>query len=171
MVKNRAMEQDRLISVLMYRQPGVLDKLTSLLRRRGFQTEGISAGRTKGDGLLRMTVHLRGDDRCLEQVQKQLGKIVETVKVTAINPHRQVRREMALVQIDCREGERTRLIGLATEFKGRIADSDGGGLIVELTDEPQVIDEFISRIDAAAVVDVARSGIVAMNGSNRKNVD
>jgi acetolactate synthase-1/3 small subunit len=159
----------RLISVFVSDEPRIMTKLTSLLQRRGFVVEGISAGKTKESELLRLTIRVRGDDQRLEQIRKQLFKLVETVRVTIINPRHHVQREMALIKIRCTADDRAELIRKSAAHNGRIVDVGPQWIIVEMTSEPRDIDSFIARIPPDSIGEIARSGIVAMNAAGRQS--
>jgi acetolactate synthase I/III small subunit len=159
----------RLVSVFVCDEPGVMTKLTSLLQRRGFVVDGISAGKTKESELLRLTIRVKGDDQRLEQIRKQVYKLVETVRVTFINPRHHVQRELALIKIRCSADDRAEMIRKSTAHNGRIVDIGPQWLIVEMTAEPRDIDSFIARIPPDSIVEIARSGIVAMNAASRQH--
>lgn len=159
----------RLVSVFVCDEPGVMTKLTSLLQRRGFVVDGISAGKTKESELLRLTIRVKGDDQRLEQIRKQLYKLVETVRVAFINPRHHVQRELALIKIRCSADDRAEMIRKSTAHNGRIVDIGPQWLIVEMTAEPRDIDSFIARIPPDSIVEIARSGIVAMNAASRQH--
>lgn len=158
----------RLMSVLVSNEPGIMTKLTGLLQRRGFVIEGISAGKTKENEMLRLTVRVKGSIHSLEQIRKQLFKIIETVQVAFIDPRHHVQRETALIKIKCGGDGRAGWVRTAIDHEGRIVDVGPRGIIVEMTSEPQKIDQFIGLIPAESIGEIARSGIVAMNSASRR---
>jgi acetolactate synthase-1/3 small subunit len=159
---------DRLMSILVSNEPGIMTKLTGLLQRRGFVIEGISAGKTKENEMLRLTVRVKGSIHSLEQIRKQLFKILETVQVAFIDPIHHVQREMALIKIRCGGDGRAGWVRTATAHDGRIVDVGPRGIIVEMTSDPQKIDHFIELIPPESIGEIARSGIVAMNAASRR---
>lgn len=158
---------DRLMSVLVSNEPGIMTKLTGLLQRRGFVVQGISAGKTKENEMLRLTVRVKGSIHSLEQIRKQLFKILETVQVAFIDPIHHVQREMALIKIRCGGDSRAGWVRMAAAHEGRVVDVGPQGIIVEMTSDPQKIDQFIGLIPAESIGEIARSGIVAMNAASR----
>lgn len=159
---------DHTISVLVNHHPGVLSKLTSLITRRGFNIDSISAGPTKDPDMFRLTIIVKGDDRSVEQIQKQLYKIVDVVKVGAIDPKNKVEREIGLIKLKISNGERQEILQMVNVFKGQILDSGPGGFVVEIVGSSEKVDSFISLFSPQQVVEVARTGIVAMNRWEKK---
>jgi acetolactate synthase-1/3 small subunit len=138
-------------------------KVTSLFTRRGFNIESISAGKSHENELMRLTIIVKGDDRSIEQIQKQLYKVLETVKVSPIDLGNHVEREMALIKIKSFNGNRAELFQLANVFHGRMVDASPNGFIVEVTGPTAKIDAFINLVKSNSIVEVARTGVVAMN--------
>lgn len=160
----KAKEQytDHIISVIADNKPGVLSKVTGLITRRGFNVESITTGQTVEPGIFRVTIVVNGDDRSIEQIQKQLYKLVDIVKVFPIPLKDRVAREMALVQIKLVKGENSDLFNLLNIFKAEILDTSPGGIIVEVTGSPEKIDGFINLLPRKLLAGVARTGTVAM---------
>jgi acetolactate synthase-1/3 small subunit len=138
-------------------------KVTSLFTRRGFNIESISAGKSHENELMRLTIIVKGDDRSIEQIQKQLYKVLETVKVSPIDLRNYVEREMALIKVKSFNGNRAELFQLTNIFKGRMVDASPNGFIVEVTGPTAKIDAFINLLKNNSIVEVARTGVVAMN--------
>ncbi len=163
-MKTKEQYKDHTISIIVCNNPGVMSKVTGLITRRGFNIESITEGKTLGAGLARMTMVVKGDDRSIEQIQKQLNKLVDTVKVTPIPPENRVAREMALVKIKITKGsDKNELFQLINIYKAKIVDTSPGGIIVEVTGAPDKLDGFINLLPQNLVVGVARTGVVAMN--------
>jgi acetolactate synthase I/III small subunit len=154
---------DHTISVLVNHHPGVLSKLTSLITRRGFNIDSISAGPAKDPDMYRLTIIVKGDDRSIEQIQKQLYKIVDTVKVSPIDPKNKVEREIGLIKLRASNGERQEILQMVNVFKGQILDSGPGGFVVEIVGSNEKVNSFISLFPPQQIIEVARTGIVAMN--------
>ena len=159
---------DHTISVLVNHHPGVLSKLTSLITRRGFNIDSIAAGPTKDPDMFRLTIIAKGADRSIEQIQKQLYKIVDTVKVSAIDPHRKVEREIGLIKLRAANGQRQEIVQLVNVFKGQILDSGREGFVVEIVGSSDKVDSFINLFPPQQILEVARTGIVAMNRLDEK---
>ena len=162
-MKEKANYKDHMISILVYNNPGVMAKVTSLFTRRGFNIESISAGKAKDSGMMRMTIIVKGDDRSIEQIQKQLYKVLETVKVSPIHPFNKVEREMGLIKIKLINGNKVELFQMVNAFKGIVVDAGSTGFTVEITGPTDKIDAFINLVPKNLIIEIARTGIVAMN--------
>ncbi len=158
---------DHIVSVLVHNNPGVLSKITSLVTRRGFNIDGISAGPTRQNDMFRLTIVVKGDDKSIEQIQKQLYKIIDVVKVAPILKNSMVGREICLVKIKASGSERHEILQIISVFKANVVDVGSNGFIVEITGDSDKIDSFLAILEAHQIVDVARTGIVAMNRWDR----
>lgn len=158
---------DHIVSVLVHNNPGVLSKVTSLVTRRGFNIDGISAGPTRQNDMFRLTIVVKGDDKSIEQIQKQLYKIIDVVKVVPIVRSRMVGREICLIKIKASGNERHEVLQIINVFKANVVDVGGNGLIVEITGDSDKIDSFLALLESHQISDVARTGIVAMNRWDR----
>jgi len=162
-MSNKTNYTDHTISIIACNNPGVITKVTGLINRRGFNVESLTAGKTKDTGISRMTLVVKGDDEGIEQIQKQLNKIIDIVKVAAIKPQHRVAREMALVKINLIRGDKGDLFQLINIYKAKIVDTSPGGIVVEVTGPSEKIDGFLDLLPHNAIAGVARSGVVAMN--------
>lgn len=162
-MKKKEKYTDHTIAMLALNNPGVIAKITSLMARRGYNVESMTAGKTKEKGVSRLTIVVKGDDHGVEQIQKQLNKIIDTVKVYPISRENRVAREMALVKIKLTKGDKSDLFQLITIYNAEIVDTSLGGIIVEITGPSEKIDGFISLLPQNLIVGIARSGIVAMH--------
>ncbi len=157
-------EHEHTVSVLVYNKPGVLRKIAGLFSRRGFNISSITVGDGKDPGLSRLTIVVTGDDKVIEQIQKQLYKVVEVVKVSPIDPKHRVEREMALVKVRLDGGEKIELLQLVEIFRGKIIDVSNEGVIVEITGATSKVEAFIKLLASShKIVEIARTGKVAMN--------
>jgi acetolactate synthase-1/3 small subunit len=159
---------DHTISVLVNNHPGVLSRITSLITRRGFNIDSIAAGPAKEPDMVRLTIIVKGDDRSIEQIQKQLYKVVDTVKVAYIDPVNKLEREIGLVKLRTTNGDRHEILQLVTVFKGEVLDSSPNGFVVQIVGSTDQVDSFIALFPPQKVVEVARTGIVAMNRWEKK---
>ncbi|MBN1271904.1 MAG: acetolactate synthase small subunit [Candidatus Aminicenantes bacterium] len=155
--------KDHIISILVYNKPGVAAKICGLITRRGFNIESFNGGKEKDKDMFRIVIVVKGDDRSIEQIQKQLNKVLETVKVTPIDQKYKVEREMALVKIKLSDGSRNDIFQLVEIFKGKIVDTHPAGIVAEITGTTEKIDAFIDLIPNNSLLMISRSGIVAMN--------
>ena len=154
------------ISILVYNNPGVLYKVMSLVAQRGFNVESISAERTRGDKT-RIIMAVKADEKSLEQIQKQIYKVIDVLKVTTIDPEKKVEKELAFIKVKAPAspgtGSNTELFQLVDVFKANIVDANPGGFIFELAGSRDKINSFISLIPDKLIVEIARTGIVAIN--------
>jgi acetolactate synthase-1/3 small subunit len=162
-MRERNQLTDHKISILVYNKPGVMAKVTSLFTRRGFNIESISAGKAKDSEMMRLTIIVKGDNRSIEQIQKQLYKVLETVKVSPINQASSVEKEMALVKVKAGNGKKVDIFQLADVFKAKVVDTGPAGFIFEVTGNESKVEAFINLIPKNMIIEIARTGIVAMN--------
>ncbi|WP_135255637.1 acetolactate synthase small subunit [Thermus caldilimi] len=155
------------ISVLVQDHPRVLNRITGLFARRGFNLESLAVGTTHVPGLSRISLVVSGDDRTLEQVEKQLNRLIEVLKVTDhAEPH--VERELALVKVHVAGvEERLAVKDIQEAFRARVVDVAQKSLILELTGDSKKIDSFIEALRPYGILEVMRTGAVAMSRGER----
>ncbi len=159
-----AREHNHIISTIVEHKPGVLYTVANLFRRRNFNIENISVGPAEEIGLARMTITVRGDDRTIEQVVKQLNKLIDVIKVTRLDPDNIVTRELALIKVNALNTKaRSDLINYAEIFRARVVDVSSESLMVEITGTSDKIDAFIDIMKPFGVKEVARTGITALS--------
>jgi len=157
-------EQTHVIGVIVEHRPGVLYKVSNLFRRRNFNIESISVGPTERKEFARMTITVKGDEKTIEQVVKQLNKLIDVIKVSILNPYNTVSRELALVKVHVpNEGTRSDIITYVNVFRGRVVDVSPESLTVEITGNPMKINAFIDLMRSFGVKEVARTGITALS--------
>lgn len=149
------------IVALMEDRPGVLNRVASLFRRRGFNIDSLAVGHSETEGISRMTVVVQGDDKTLEQVAKQLHKLVNVTKVFDLNGS-SVSRELALVKVHATPANRSEVIGLANIFRSNIVDVSPESLIVEITGTEDKIDSLLELLRPYGIQEMARTGVVAL---------
>ena len=157
---------DHLVSMLVHNKPGVMRKVANLFARRGFNISSITVGESETPGLSRLVIMVRGDDRTIEQIEKQAYKLVEVVKVTPL-PGNRVEREMALIKVKFGD-DKQELFQLVEIFRGKIIDVSKEGAIIEITGARSKVEAFINLLPEKQVEEIARTGIVAMNRWNAK---
>ncbi|UCD26422.1 MAG: acetolactate synthase small subunit [Candidatus Bathyarchaeota archaeon] len=156
-------EQNHIISTIVEHKPGVLYLIANLFRRRGFNIESISVGATEQSDLARMTITVKGDERTVEQVVKQLNKLIDVIKVAILDPDSIVTRELALIKVRALDTKvRSDIINYAEIFRARVVDVSSESLMVEITGTSDKIDAFIDLIKPFGIKEVARSGITAL---------
>jgi acetolactate synthase-1/3 small subunit len=150
------------LSALVQNQPGVLAQISGMLSSRGFNIDSLAVGETEDTNLSRLTCVVLGDDRVLEQVRKQLEKIVTVVRVMDISREDFVERDLMLVKVDAPPGKRAELLQLVGVFRGRIVDVGQDSLMIEISGQERKIEAFIEVIRPYGIRELARSGRIAM---------
>lgn len=155
--------QTYIIAALVENKPGVLYKIANMFRRRGFNIDSIAVGPTEKKDLSRMTITVKGDEMLVEQVIKQLNKLIDTVKVSILDPINTVVRELALVKVHTSDSKaRSDVIHYVNIFRGRIIDVAPESIIIEITGTPDKIDAFTDLMKTFGVKELARTGITAL---------
>ena len=154
----------KVISALVENKPGVLHSIANLFRRRNFNIESITVGPTEQKDLARMTITVNEDEKTIEQVVKQLAKLIDVIKVTELEPGNFVMREMALIKVNVPSTkERTDIINCVDVFRGRVIDVSTDSLTVEITGTPDKIDAFLNLMKTSGIIELARTGITALS--------
>ena len=156
------MTQSRLLSVLVDNKPGVLQRVASMIRRRGFNIDSLSVGPTDDDTISRMTITVHVGRQQAEQATKQLAKLIDVITIDDITGLRNVAHELVLVRMHAPPGERTELLNLVDIFRGRIVDVAASSVIIEVTGSAEKIDNFIELMRPYGIKELARSGVVAL---------
>ena len=156
------MSQTPLLSVLVENKPGVLQRVASMIRRRGFNIDSLSVGPTEDDSVSRMTITVHVGKQQAEQATKQLAKLVDVITIDDITGLRSVSHELLLIRIHAPSGQRREVLDLIEIFRGRVVDVAPNTLIVEVTGSTEKIDNFIELVQPHGIKEVARSGAVAL---------
>jgi len=151
------------ISALVINEPGVLANVAGMFAARGFNIDSLVVGRTDDQSISRMTIVVDADDNTLEQVRKQLAKLVPVTKVRDFAGTRYVERDLALISVAATAENRGEIIQVANVFGGRIVDVSDTGLIVELTAAEEKIEDFLELVRPYGVKELARTGVIAMS--------
>ena len=164
-------ETKHTVVALVQDKPGVLNRMASLLRRRGFNIASIAVGSSEMPGFSRITVVIDGSPSIVEQVRKQLlGKVVETVKVTDITEQDSVIRELALIKVKALPGGRSEVIQIVDIFRADIVDVSLESLTIQITGTEDKIESLIDMLRPFGIKEIARTGRIAMvrggNGSD-----
>ena len=143
-------------------RPGVLNRVASLFRRRGFNIESLVVGTTEETGVSRMTIVLDGAEGIVEQVEKQLYKLIDVIRVADLTSAEAVVRELALVKIACTTERRAELLDLIGIFRAHVVDVGPTHLIAELSAEAERMDAFLENIRPYGVLEMVRTGRIGM---------
>lgn len=153
-----------IISALVLHKPGVLQRVAGLFTRRGFNIENITVGTSEQEHLARMTIIAKGDEKVLEQITKQLNKLIEVIKVRDSEPQITVKRELCLIKVHtANEKVRSEVIQYANIFRGRIIDVGPDTLTIEITGPPEKIESLIDLVRIFGIKEVARTGPTAIS--------
>jgi acetolactate synthase-1/3 small subunit len=156
------MSQTRLLSVLVENKPGVLQRVASMIRRRGFNIDSLSVGPTEDDTVSRMTIAVHVGRQQAEQATKQLAKLVDVITIDDITGLRNVAHELLLVRMHTPPERRGEVLQLVEIFRGRVVDVSSTTLIIEVTGSTEKIDNFIDLMRPYGIKELARSGAVAL---------
>ena len=150
------------ISTLVENKPGVLQKVAGLFTRRDFNIDSITVGQSEVDGLARMVITVKAEDVVLEQVTKQLNKLVDVIKIKDITKNA-VKRELCLIKVNIpNEKARAEIMQYANIFRAKIVDVTEETLIIEITGDLEKIDAFISLLEGYGIKKISRTGLTAM---------
>ncbi len=155
------------IAILVNDQPGVLQRVSGLFGRRGFNIESITVGASEEPGLSRMVIVTTGDDRTLEQIQKQLYKLIDVIKVIDVSGNPMVGRELALIKIGAEPSMRPEILGIVETFRAAVVDIGPSTLIVQVVGDSEKIDAMIELLKPYSIRELSRTGVTAMNRGAR----
>ncbi|MFC0214518.1 acetolactate synthase small subunit [Paenibacillus chartarius] len=150
------------ISVLVNNQPGVLQRVSGLFGRRGFNIESITVGESEELGLSRMVIVTTGDDNTLEQVQKQLYKLIDVIKVVDLSSNPMVERELALIKVSAEPSLRPEILGIVETFRSAVVDISPNSLIVQVVGGSDKIDAMVELLRPYGIRELSRTGVTAM---------
>jgi acetolactate synthase I/III small subunit len=160
------------VVVFVNDRPGVLNRVSSLVRARNFNIESLVVGHTERAGISRMTVTLRGDDFAVEQMGKQLYRLVDVLKVQDMPDQHLVEHELALVKVRATNHNRAEVLRIIELYKGRVIDVSPDSLIVEHSGTEQEIDSLVALLGGFGIRELVRTGTVAMaRGSGAVDID
>jgi acetolactate synthase-1/3 small subunit len=153
----------RTITALVQDRPGVLNRVSSMFRRRGFNIASLAVGHSEEPDLSRMTFVVEGDDRVVEQVTKHLHKLIDVIRVSDISNQNIVSRELALIKVRSNVQSRSEIMQIVHIFRANIVDVAADSLIVEVSGDEDKIDSLHDLLKSFGVVEVMRTGTIAMN--------
>lgn len=161
--------QKKVFQLLVDNTSGVLSRISGLFSRRGYNIESITAGVTADPRFTRITIVASGDDEILEQIEKQVAKLVDVRDIKELRPEASVYRELVLIKVKAPAEQRQSIIAVADIFRAKIVDVAPESLIVELTGNQSKIDAFIGLLDGHEILELARTGIAGL-GRGMENV-
>ncbi len=152
----------RVFQLLVENTSGVLSRISGLFSRRGYNIESITAGVTADPQISRITIVANGDDEILNQIEKQVAKLVDVCDVKELKPNQSVYRELALIKVKADAKSREGVISLANVFRANIIDVSEQGLIIEITGGQDKIEAFINLLSGYEILELARTGIAGL---------
>jgi len=152
----------KVFQILAENSSGVLSRISGLFSRRGYNIESITAGVTADPKVSRITIVASGDDEILEQIEKQLAKLVDVCDIRELEPEKSVYRELALIKVAADASKRESIISLANIFRANIIDVSSNGLIIEMTGGQDKIDAFLNLLSGYEILELARTGIAGL---------
>ena len=153
----------RILSLLVENTSGVLSRVAGLFSRRGYNIESLTVGETTNPKYSRMTIVAIGDELILEQITKQLAKLVDVVDIKVLEPEESVNRELVLVKVRVEGEQRQSVITMAGVFRGKVVDVGRDSLIIELTGQQSKLDAFIRLLQDYEILELARTGITGLS--------
>ncbi|MEC0238609.1 acetolactate synthase small subunit [Paenibacillus dokdonensis] len=154
------------IAVLVNDQPGVLQRVSGLFGRRGFNIESITVGQSEEAGLSRMVIVTIGDEQTLEQIEKQLYKLIDVIKVINLSSNPMVARELALIKVNAEPVNRPEIMGVVETFRASVVDIGSHNLMVQVVGDTTKIDAMIELLKPYGVRELSRTGVTAMIRGN-----
>ncbi|HTG69328.1 MAG TPA: acetolactate synthase small subunit [Candidatus Udaeobacter sp.] len=156
------------IAVIVNDQPGVLQRVSGLFGRRGFNIESITVGSSEEAGLSRMVIVTTGDDHTLEQVTKQLYKLIDVIKVIDLSSNPMVARELALIKVNAEPAARPEILGVVETFRAAVVDIGTHTLMVQVVGDSEKIDAMVELLKPYGIRELSRTGVTALNRGNAK---
>jgi acetolactate synthase I/III small subunit len=143
-------------------RPGVLNRVSSLMRARNFNIESLAVGHTENPDVSRMTITLRGDDYGVEQVGKQLYRLIDVLKVQDVTAERRIEHELALIKVRATNANRAEIVTIVELYKGRVVDLAADSVMVEATGTEDDIDRLVELVTPFGIRELVRTGSIVM---------
>lgn len=153
----------RVLQLLVDNTSGVLSRISGLFSRRGYNIDSISAGVTADPRFTRITIVTSGDDDILEQIEKQVAKLVDVRDIKVLKPSESVYRELALIKVKCDASNRQGVITVSELFRANIIDVGTENLIIEMTGDQQKIEAFMALLEGYEILELARTGTAGLS--------
>lgn len=153
----------RVLSLLVDNTSGVLSRVAGLFSRRGYNIDSLTVGETADPRYSRMTIVVSGDELTLDQITKQLAKLIDVVDIKILENETSVSRELVMVKVRVDAKDRQEVIAIANVFRGNIVDVGTDSLIVELTGQQTKLDAFIKLLEGHEILELARTGITGLS--------
>ncbi|HXX60787.1 MAG TPA: acetolactate synthase small subunit [Candidatus Sulfotelmatobacter sp.] len=160
-------QRRHVLVAIVNNRTGVLNRVASLMRARNFNVEALAVGHTEDPAVSRMTITLRGDDHGLEQLSKQLYRLIDVLKVQDVTQERHLEHELALIKVRASAANRSEILKIVELYKGRVVDIAAESIIIEATGTEEEIDALVALVGGFGIKELVRTGSIAMQrGSN-----
>lgn len=151
------------ILIIAKNTDGIVVRVMSLFNRRGYYVRKMTAGATDRPGYTRMTLSVEGDEKILDQIQKQVYKIIDVVRVKIFPEDGVIRREMMLIKVQADNETRSQIVELTEIYRGKVLDTCPGSITVELTGDVEKLRGFINMMERFGILEIAKTGVLAMS--------
>ena len=153
----------RVYSLIVDNNPGVLSRISGLFSRRGYSIDSITAGVTADPRFTRITIVASGDELILSQIEKQVRKLEDIIEIKVLKPEDSVYRELIMVKVKANASQRTEIISLADIFRAKIVDVEKESIMIELTGNQSKLEAFLNLLDGFEILELARTGITGLS--------
>ena len=153
----------RVYSLLVDNNSGVLSRISGLFSRRGYSIDSISAGVTADPRFTRITIVASGDELILSQIEKQVRKLEDVIEIKVLRPENSIYRELIMVKVRANKAERAEIISVADIFRAKIVDVEKDSLMVELTGTKSKLEAFLNLLEGYEILELARTGITGLS--------
>ena len=150
------------VVALVEDRPGVLNRVASLFRRRGFNIDSLAVGTTEEAGISRMTIVVQSENGIVDQVEKQLGKLIDVISVSDLTHEDAITRELALIKVACTTDQRREVLDLVDIFRARAVDVSPGSLIIQIVAAERQLASLLENLEPYGVMEMTRTGRIAM---------
>ncbi len=157
-----------LLSILVDNEPGVLSRISGLFSGRGYNIDSLSVAQTIDPDVSRITMVTRGDEPIIEQIKKQLHKLINVITVTDLTDKKYVQRELALIKVHAKSDHRAEILRIVDIFRCRVVDVGHEHFTVEISGDEGKIEAFIKLITPMGIIETARTGSIALGRENKK---
>ena len=155
------------LAILVNNQPGVLMRVVSLFSRRGYNIDSLSVGETENVAFSRITIVIAGDRDIVEQIKKQVGKLIDVKRVYEMTQTKSIQRELVMVKVNTTASSRTEIVELGQIFKAKIIDVTSSTVTLEMTGSLDKIQSFYDLLSPYGIVEMSRTGITALERGSR----
>ena len=159
-----------IVSVMLENESGALSRVAGLFSARGFNIDSLTVAPTNDDTLSRMTIVSVGDDNIIDQIVKQLNKLVDVVEVTDLTSCEHVERELMLLKLSVNNNNQADIVKQIDEFSGKIVDVSEDTYTVQLAGQSKNLDAFVGALDQSLIIEVSRTGVTGVIKGNNNNL-